>query len=126
MQCDLSRTYIVEPVPSNTLPSFKKVKEISSSVTLITLNKKFNDILKMLTELGNSEVLLSAVTGTVVNETKKQDVAFLSMLLGTLGASLIGKLSSGKQMGSSVVTGVSSVREGIIGKNTEKRYLLKL
>ena len=111
---------------SNTLPSFKKLKETSSSVTLITLNKKFNDILKMLTELGNSEVLLSAVTGTVVNETKKQDVAFLSMLFGTLGASLIGKLSSGKQMGSSVVTGVSSVREGIIGKNTEKRYLLKL
>ena len=36
------------------------------------------------------------VTKTIKNETKEQNVGFLSILLGTLGASLLGNLLTGK------------------------------
>ena len=42
--------------------------------------------------------LLKGVTKTIENETKKQRGGFLSMLLGTLGASLLGNLLTGKGM----------------------------
>ena len=40
--------------------------------------------------------MLKGVTKTIKNETKEQRGRFLSMLLGTLGASLLGNLLSGK------------------------------
>ena len=39
---------------------------------------------------------MKGVTETVKNETKEQKGGFLSMLLGTLGASLLGNLLTGK------------------------------
>ena len=47
-----------------------------------------NDIIKNAQALEDSNVLLKGVTETVKNERKKQKGGFLSMLLGTLGASL--------------------------------------
>ena len=41
-------------------------------------------------------ILLKGVIQTIKNETKTQKEGFLSMLLGTLGASLLGNLLSGK------------------------------
>ena len=41
-------------------------------------------------------MLLKGATKTVKNETKEQKGGFLSMLLGNLGASLLGNLLSGK------------------------------
>ena len=46
--------------------------------------------------LGDSGLLLKGVTETVENEVKEQKGGFLSMLLGTLGASLLGNLLSEK------------------------------
>ena len=40
--------------------------------------------------------MLRGVTKTIENETKEQKGWFLSMLLGTLGASLVGNLLTGK------------------------------
>ena len=40
--------------------------------------------------------MLNGVTKTIENETKEQKEGFLSMLLGTLGASLLGNLLTGK------------------------------
>ena len=40
--------------------------------------------------------MLKGVTKTIKNETKEQKGGFLSKLLGTLGASLLGDLLSGK------------------------------
>ena len=40
--------------------------------------------------------LLKGVTKTIKNEAKEQKEGFLSMLLGTLGASLLGNLLTGK------------------------------
>ena len=39
---------------------------------------------------------MKGITKTIKNETKKQKGGFLSMLLDTLGASLLGNLLSGK------------------------------
>ena len=46
--------------------------------------------------LEDSNILLKGVTKTIENETKEQKGWFLSMLLGTLGASLVGNLLTGK------------------------------
>ena len=48
--------------------------------------------------LEDSGLLLKGVTETVQNEIKKQKGRFLSMLLGTLGASLLGNLLTGKRI----------------------------
>ena len=54
-----------------------------------------NDIMKIVQALEDSNIL-KGVTKTIENETKEQKGGFLSMLLGTLGASLLGHLLSGK------------------------------
>ena len=55
-----------------------------------------NDIIKIIQALENSNILLKGVTKTIKNEAKEQKGGFLSMLLGTLGASLLGNLLTGK------------------------------
>ena len=46
--------------------------------------------------LEDSNILLNRVTKTIEKESKEQKGGFLSMLLGTLGASVLGNLLSGK------------------------------
>ena len=53
------------------------------------------DIIKIVKSLEDSGLLLKGVAKTVQNEVKEQKGAFLSMLLGTLGASLLGNLLAG-------------------------------
>ena len=55
-----------------------------------------NDVMKVVQALEDSNILLKWVSKTIKNETKKQKGGFLSMLLGTLGTSLLGNLLSGK------------------------------
>ena len=52
--------------------------------------------MKIIPALENSNILQKGVTKTIKNETKEQKRGFLSMLLGTLGASLLGNLLIGK------------------------------
>ena len=52
--------------------------------------------MKIVQALEDSNVLLKGITKTITNETKEQKDGFLSMPLGTLGASLLGNLLSGK------------------------------
>ena len=60
--------------------------------TLIISNDEIGDIIKIVESLEDSGLLLKAVTETVQNEVKEQQGGFLSMLLGILGASLLGNL----------------------------------
>ena len=60
--------------------------------TLITSNDEIKDIIKIVKSLEYSGLLIKGVTETVRNEIKEQKRGFLSMLLGTLGASLLGNL----------------------------------
>ena len=67
-------------------------------IKLIIEQEDMNDIIKIIEALENSDILLKGVSKTIENETKEQREGFLSMLLGTLGASLLGNLLSGKGM----------------------------
>ena len=66
------------------------------TTTLIISNEEMNDIRKIVQALENSNILLKGVTKTIKNEAKMQKGGFLIMLLGTLGASVLGNLLSGK------------------------------
>ena len=57
-----------------------------------------NDLMKIIQALEDSDILLKGVTKAIKNETKEQKRGFLSILLGTLGASLLGYLLSGKRI----------------------------
>ena len=91
----------------------------SGITTLIISNEKMNDIMKIVQALEDSNVLLTGVTKTIENETKKQKRGFSSMLLGTLGASLLGHLLAGK----GIVRAGSGNKKGkwIVGAGTGKQ-----
>ena len=55
-----------------------------------------NDLRKIVQALEDSNILQNGVIKTIKNETKEQKGGLLSMLLGTLGASLLENLLSGK------------------------------
>ena len=65
----------------------------SGTTTLIISNEEMNDIMKIVRVLEDSNFLLKGVTKTIEDETKDQKGGFLSMLLGTLGASVLGKFN---------------------------------
>ena len=67
-----------------------------SGIKLIIEEEDMKDIIKIIEELENSDILLKRVSKTIENEIKEQSGGFLSMLLGTLGASLLGNLLTGK------------------------------
>ena len=64
----------------------------SGTTTLVISNEEMNDIMKIVQALEDSNILLKGVTKTIKNETKLEKGGFLSMLLVTLGASLLGDL----------------------------------
>ena len=66
-----------------------------SGVKLIAEQEDMNDIMKIIEALENSGILLKGISKTIENETKEQRGGFLSMLLGTLGASLLDNLLTG-------------------------------
>ena len=74
----------------------KKILGSGNNITLIISNDEINDIIKTVKSLEDSGLLLKGVTEIVQNEVKEQKGGFLSMLLGTLGASLLGNLLTGK------------------------------
>ena len=65
------------------------------------------DIMKTIEALENSGILLKGVSKTIEKETKEQRGGFLSMLLGTLGVSLLGNLLSGGE-------GIMRAGDGIV------------
>ena len=68
----------------------------SGNTTLIISNKDMEDLIKIVKSLEDSGLLLKGVTESVQNEVKEQKGGFLNTLLGTLGASLLGSLLTGK------------------------------
>ena len=67
-----------------------------NNTTLIISNDEMEDIIKMVKSLEDSGLLLKGVSGTIQNEAKEQKGGFLSMLLGTFGASLLANMLAGK------------------------------
>ena len=62
-----------------------------NNTVLIISNDEMKDIIKIVKSVKDSGVLLNGVTETVQNEVKEQKGGSLSILLGTLGAILLGK-----------------------------------
>ena len=96
------------------MEEFKKIHG-SRTTTLIISKEEMNDLMKNVQALEDSNNLLKGVTKTIKNETKEQKRGFLSMLLGTLGASLLGNLLTGKgivRAGSGNKKGKGIVRAG--------------
>ena len=54
------------------------------------------DIIKIVKSLEDSSLLPEGVSKTIQNEVNEQRGAFLKILLGTLGASLLGNILAGK------------------------------
>ena len=74
-----------------------------------------NDVMKIVQTLEDFNILLKGVAKTIKNETKEEKGGFLSMLLGTLRASLLGNLLSGKgivRAGSENKKGKGTVKAG--------------
>ena len=87
----------------------------SGTIALIISNKEMSDIMKIVQALEDSNVLLKGVTKTIKNKIKEQKGEFLSMLLDTLGASLLGNILAGKgilRAGSGNKKGKGIVRVG--------------
>ena len=64
------------------------------------------DIIRIDKYLEDSDLLLKGVSETIQNEAKEQKGVFLSMLLGTLGASLLRNILAGR--------GIDRAGEGVI------------
>ena len=79
------------------------------------------DIMKIIEALKNSGILLKGVNKTIENETKEERGGFLGMLLGTLGASLLGNLLTGGK-------GILRAGDGIVraGRGSKKKKLNSL
>ena len=84
----------------------KKILGSTNHTTQIISNDDLNDLLEVIKSLEKNSILLDGITETVKNEVKEQKGGFLSMLLGTLGASLLGNMLAGR--------GIIRVGEGTI------------
>ena len=88
-----------------------------SGIKLIIEEEDMQDIIKIIKELENSDILLKGVSKTIENEIKEQRGGFLGMLFGTLGASLLGNLLTGK--------GIMRADDGVVraGEGSKKKNL---
>ena len=66
------------------------------TTTLIISNEEMNDMIKLIKFPEESGLSIKSLSETIKNETKEQKGQFLSILLGTLIASLLGNLLTGK------------------------------
>ena len=76
----------------------------SGFTTLIVSNNEIEDIMKLVKSLEDSALLIKCVSKTVKNEAKEQKGEFVLILLGILGASLLGNL----------LTGIGAIRAGFL------------
>ena len=78
----------------------------SQNTILIISNDEMKGIIEIVTSLEDSGLLFKGVSETIQNEAEEKRGGFLSMLLGILGASLLGNILAGK--------GINRAEEGIV------------
>ena len=81
----------------------------SLNTRLIVSYEETNDIMKIIRSLEESSLLIKGVSQTTKNEAKEQKWRLLGMLLGTIGASLLGSILAGK---GTIRAGEGTVRAG--------------
>ena len=94
-------------------------KMYSSGITtlIISNDDDLDDLIKIVTALEEHDILLQGTSKTIKNNTKKQEGGFSIMLLGTLGASLLGNLLTGKGL-YRTVEGMYRTGQGLKNKNS--------
>ena len=101
----------------------------SGNTTLIISNKDMEDLIKMVKFLEDSGLLLKGVTESVQSEVKEQKGGFFSISLGTLGASLLGNLLTGRGIHrAGKGKGILRAGEGIVraGEGNNMDFLCRL
>ena len=78
----------------------------AADAILIISNDEMKDIIEIVKSFEDSGLLFEGVSETIPNEAKEQKGVFLSMLLGPLGASLLGNILAGE--------GINRAEEGIV------------
>ena len=96
----------------------KKILGHNNTILIIS-NDEMDDILKIVKSLEDSGVLLKGVSETIQHEAQEQIGRFLSMLLDTLGASLLGDVLSEGLSGKGVIrAGEGTIRAGYDSKGS--------
>ena len=70
------------------------LSDLVKRTTLTTSNEEMNDIMKIVNSLEESGLLIKGMSGTIKNDEKDQKGGFLGIILGFLGASLLGNLKA--------------------------------
>ena len=89
----------------------------NNNTTLIISIDEMDDILKIVKSLEDSGLLLKSVTETIQHEAKERRGGFLSMLLGTLGASLLSDVLSKVLSGMGVIRADEGTTRAGYGSN---------
>ena len=84
------------PLWSTAAGIHKKILGSGNNTTIMISNDEMDDLIKTVKSLEDNGLLIKGVTETVQNDLTEQKGGFLSMLLDTLGASLLGNLWTGK------------------------------
>ena len=85
------------------------IKIFGSGVAILIIsNEEKNDIMKIAKSFEKSGLLIKGVSKTSKNEAKEQKGEFLSILLSTLGASLLGNIFTGNYV--TITSGVGTIR----------------
>ena len=69
----------------------------SGMTALIVSNEELNNMMKIVTYFEESSLLIKDISESIKKEVKDQKNRYPSILIGTLGASLLGNLSIGKR-----------------------------
>ena len=72
------------------------LEPLARTTALIISNEETEDIMKIVKSFEYSSLLLKGLSETIQNQAKEQKGGFLSMLLGTLGATLLENMLAGK------------------------------
>ena len=83
------------------------------------------NFMKIIEVLENSGILLKGISRTIENETKEQRGEFLGMLLGTLGASLLGNLLTGGKGMMRAGDGIVRAGEGSIVSRAKGKGIVR-
>ena len=83
--------------------------DLAKQTILIISNEEMNEVMKIVKSLEGSGLLIKVVNKTITNDTKEQKEEFFGMLLGILGASLLGNLLAGQD---TMRTGEETIRAG--------------
>ena len=83
-------------IPLGLTAAVVSAEAVAKQTKLIIANEEINNTMKIVKKLEQSVLLIKGISETIKNETKKQKGEFFSMLLGTLGATLLGNLMIGK------------------------------